>query len=239
MKTCTKCSKRAPLEDFPPLVRSRDGREGACRECKNARHAAWLVANKERRVGHVVRLCLNCKQEFHAPRWQVRGCCTRKCAATYTWKTNRAKEMHGHSLTGGAPSLTYMSWQRMLARCEYTKNPSYHRYGARGITVCERWHSFVNFLADMGERPAGMQLDRIDNDGNYEPGNCRWVSPKENSRHRSSNVMLTFNGVTQCLSAWAEETGVPQWVISTRRLKGWPTERLLTEPVKRYARRQA
>lgn len=83
-------------------------------------------------------------------------------------------EHHGMSST-----RTYRSWQKMLARCRNPNSSAWKDYGGRGIAVCERWHSFTNFLADMGERPEGRSLDRIDVDGNYEPDNCRWATPRE------------------------------------------------------------
>ncbi len=80
---------------------------------------------------------------------------------------------------------TYYVWRSMLQRCNNPKSSFYYRYGGRGIKVCERWSEFENFLADMGEQPMGLTLDRIDNDGNYEPGNCRWITHKENCNNRS------------------------------------------------------
>lgn len=104
----------------------------------------------------------------------------------------------------------YKTWASMKERCAKKTLSSYHRYGGRGIKVCDRWlASYFNFLEDMGTRPEkSFQLDRIDNDGDYEPSNCRWVSPKENARNKHNNLNITYNGKTQCVAAWAEEVGM-------------------------------
>jgi hypothetical protein len=94
---------------------------------------------------------------------------------------------HGHARyrTQGHRTPTYNTWLGMIQRCEYPHHKDYKHYGARGITVCDRWRtSFANFLADMGKKPAGLTLDRIDPDGNYEFGNCRWATPKEQRHNR-------------------------------------------------------
>jgi len=103
----------------------------------------------------------------------------RRCAVT---KSNKRRARHGMY-----KSSTYNIWRSMKGRCKYTYKKSYNRYGGRGISVCNRWLKFDNFLEDMGKRPEGMQLDRVDNDGNYEPGNCRWVTPKVNANNRKTS----------------------------------------------------
>lgn len=90
---------------------------------------------------------------------------------------------HGHALTYSA-SPTYRSWQKMRSRCNNPRNNRWEEYGGRGISVCRRWDVFENFLADMGERPEGTTLDRINVDGDYKPGNCRWATPKEQRENR-------------------------------------------------------
>lgn len=102
-----------------------------------------------------------------------------KCAAN-----QRNKQRAKHNMVN---TTTYNVWRSMTKRCRDPKSNSYNRYGGRGIKVCDRWLIFKNFLEDMGERPVGLQIDRINNNGNYEPGNCRWVTPKENSNNRETS----------------------------------------------------
>lgn len=127
---------------------------------------------------------------------------------------------------------TYKSWDCMWQRCENPKDLSYPRYGARGIRVCERWALFANFVADMGVRPAGMTLDRIDNEKGYEPGNCRWATDSDQSRNRSSTRHVDAFGETKPVVAWAQDERcvVSVYVLTWRLNKGWSVERAVTEP---------
>lgn len=95
-----------------------------------------------------------------------------------------ANQVHGNASRANGPTPTYNSWRGMIERCTNPKQAHYARYGGRGVTVCERWTVFENFLSDMGERPPGLTLDRKNNDGNYEPGNCRWATNQEQRHNR-------------------------------------------------------
>src|SRR6516162_3218907 len=111
-----------------------------------------------------------------------------------------------HGMRG---SKEYSSWKHMKGRCQNQRHRFYQNYGGRGIKVCDRWQKFEAFFADMGFAPTPEhELDRIDNDGYYEPGNVRWATRRENSLNRRSTMWLTFRGKTQCLSDWAAGLGI-------------------------------
>lgn len=133
-----------------------------------------------------------------------------------------------HGMTGTKIRGAYGG---MLYRCYNETSNMYHNYGGRGIEVCDRWlgeGGFTNFMKDMGDPPSNKhQIDRIDNNGKYEPINCRWVTPKENCRNTRRNVYLTFRGKTQCISAWAEELDIHPRKISAGLKKGLSLEEIL------------
>lgn len=122
----------------------------------------------------------------------------------------------------------------MRARCRNSTDHDFANYGGRGILVCARWDNFVNFLADMGLRPAGRSLERKDVNGNYEPDNCRWATQKEQTNNTRRNHRLEFQGVTQNIAQWASAHGWSRSVIDNRLRMGWSLERTLTEPVNWY-----
>jgi hypothetical protein len=122
------------------------------------------------------------------------------------------------------------AWGQMIARCYDPNHEKYHRYGARGIRVCDRWICFRLFLEDMGERPKDKTLNRIDNDGDYRPDNCEWATHKEQAQNRGNNKLLTFEGKTLCLTEWAREIGITREALRNRINKGWSVDDALTTP---------
>ena len=133
---------------------------------------------------------------------------------------------HGQSRArGGLGSPEYRVWAVMLSRCK----PGVRNYGARGIKVCERWKSFENFFIDMGRRPSPRHsIDRIDNDGDYEPDNCRWATKRQQDRNRRTNHLLTLGDETCCLTEWAEIIGITPQALSDRLKSGWSIRQALT-----------
>lgn len=138
---------------------------------------------------------------------------------------------HRHS-TGGSITPEYRCWSGIHARCYNKKTCAYRLYGGRGIKVCERWHSFENFLADMGPRPSiAHSIDRIDPDGDYEPKNCRWATLIEQARNKRTNKIVTFNGESLPISVWAERLGIRTDTLWRRFNSGWPVEKALSQPL--------
>ena len=131
---------------------------------------------------------------------------------------------------GMAGTPVYHAWQQLFQRCENPRDRAYHNYGGRGITVCEEWRDFSRFLADMGMRPAGFQLDREDNDKGYCKENCRWVTAKVNRNNQRNNRRVTYLGRTQTVPQWAEEVGLHCRTLHNRLSRGWTVEQALTEP---------
>lgn len=154
---------------------------------------------------------------------------------TYGYSIEKAfgdpvKAPHGHS----RKDSEYNAWSDMKARCFTETHKSYDRYGGRGITVCERWKdSFPDFLSDMGKRPSpGLSLDRIDNNGNYEPGNCRWASRKEQARNTSKNRVVEYNGREYCMVDLREKLQLPRQTIEDRIDKGMSAQEAIDTPIK-------
>lgn len=125
---------------------------------------------------------------------------------------------------GMSKTRIYSVWNNMLTRCHNILTPNYDNYGGRGIGVCDRWKKFENFYSDMGDIPDGMSLDRIDNNGNYEPSNCKWSTPSEQQRNKSNNHLLTVNGITKTLIEWAIERNLKYTTIIMRLNYGYTEE---------------
>ena len=139
------------------------------------------------------------------------------------------KKRATHAMTN---SSTYSSWKSMKARCLNPTDKDYENYGGRGIRVCDRWlKSFIDFHADMGDRPKGKTIDRINNDGDYEPNNCKWSTPKEQGNNKRKNYYIEYLGQVKTAKQWAKDIGVVDYKTALYRLRsGWGVEASFTTP---------
>lgn len=142
-------------------------------------------------------------------------------------RSNRSSLGHAHNR-----SKVYRSWESMKRRCANPNAHNYEFYGGRGIKVCERWFSFMNFLEDMGEPPGGFTLDRVDAEGDYCPANCKWSSLVEQARNKRSNIFYTCFGETKTVPQWAEDPRckVTKAALYGRVYRGWDFEDSITKP---------
>lgn len=177
----------------------------------------------------------DCGQETIVTGVSLRLGNTRSCGCLQRETAENSRLTHGHS-TGYRVTPTYKCWLAMNDRCRNPNNKGYRNYGGRGIMVCERWKTFENFLADMGERPRrGLSIDRRENNLGYAPDNCEWATRAAQSRNRRSNQFVQFNDLNLCVTDWAKKIGITQKALS-RRLRLWPLERALTDPSARKNR---
>lgn len=139
---------------------------------------------------------------------------------------------HGSHITHGhTHNPLYSCWNGMMQRCYNPRLTGYKDYGGRGITVCERWHDIANFIADMGVRPAGMSIDRIDNSQGYHPSNCRWATPSQQTRNTRQNHLIEVDGKVKCFTDQAHERGVGVMTAHCRIKRGWSTDEAFNTPV--------
>ena len=144
---------------------------------------------------------------------------------------NNKSTSSGNYKDGRTKHSLYGTWTQMINRCENPKSKHYDRYGGRGIKVCEEWHdfwSFVKWSDSIGGRPNGYTIDRIDNDGNYCPENCRWANWETQTSNKSSNRYITYNGKTQTIQQWSIDIGLNEQTLTNRINRGWSIERALT-----------
>lgn len=166
---------------------------------------------------------------------------TQSCGCLHTEKVKQANWVHGQALHGKR-SHVYKLWCNIKARSVTGSAATAHDYLGRGITMYEPWvSSFEMFNAwvndNLGERPEGCSLDRVDNNGNYTPGNLRWATRKEQNNNTRNNRFLVVNGVTLTCTQWAEEVGISTKTLRSRLFRSnWPVEKALTTPVRRCSR---
>lgn len=174
---------------------------------------------------HKNKLRCDCGKEHFATSGHLRDGDVSSCGCVYVESRATCHRTHGESKRGAE----YNVWVGMRDRCANPNDDSFVRYGGRGIRVCERWQTFELFLEDMGPRPSKRHsIERIDNDGHYEPGNCRWATGVEQGRNKRNNVLVTHNGITRTVSEWAEITGIKYGTVWMRIKRGYSPEKALS-----------
>lgn len=136
-----------------------------------------------------------------------------------------------------AGTAIFLIWENMRRRCADPRNKRFSDYGGRGIAVCARWQSFDNFYADMGDRPSGTTLDRKNNDGDYEPGNCRWATVHQQQGNKRTTIYLEYGGRCMGLAAWARTTKIRRATLYARVRRGWPAALALNMPMTPHGKR--
>lgn len=155
---------------------------------------------------------------------------TRSCGCLHIDAASKVARIHGHNRKG-CSTPTYKSWRAIVQRCENPRCKKYPDYGGRGISMCSRWrNSYAFFLEDMGPQPAKHRIERKDNNGNYEPGNCRWATAKEQARNTRATRIVTYDGATCSLPEMCERHSLSYLLVYTRLYRGWTIEEAIETP---------
>jgi hypothetical protein len=203
---------------------------------KQERFGRLVVVEEPRKVNGKLMVLVRCDCGTIVERRKecLKSGFTRSCGCIRAEKT-RERNSSKATIFEGAPVSShplFRAWKTMIARCHNPRNNSFPFYGGRGISVCDRWReSFAAFVEDMGPRPEGFSIERIDNDGGYRPENCRWATPTEQARNTRRNKTLTARGATMTAVEWSKVSGVPRGTINYRRTHGWPDEDAIFAPV--------
>lgn len=189
----------------------------------------FYITGMSTKIPRIKVTCLKCFSPFETTQWRINVGRGKYCSVSCSVKVQST--IHGHT-KNGSTSRTYNTWGNMLRRCHHSGHHKYSKYGQVGIVVCERWHSFQNFLHDMGERPEGKTIDRWPNQfGSYEPGNCRWATPREQSENICTNVKITINGTLfPSISSLSRHTGIKSATLRYRIKCGWPEAAIISKP---------
>lgn len=194
-----------------------------------------ICKDNEKRGKQILWVCkCDCGKVHVTPGSNLRGGHTKSCGCLKN--ENPATVTHGHCI-GGNFSGAYKTWAKMRYRVLDPKCGSYKDYGGKGITIDPAWDSFETFFKDMGPRPPGCSIERIDRDGNYEKSNCKWADKFEQANNKSNNVMVEWEGQLKPLSVWAAIKGIDRSILYQRiHVHGWSISKAMSQPVRRSSR---
>ncbi len=178
-------------------------------------------------------ICLcDCGRKVQIFKSNLRRGTTNSCGCLQKELLAKRCTIHGQA-TRANHTRTYYKWCGMIKRCDNPNNPAWDDYGGRGIRVCERWKSFPNFLADMGEAPRGLTVGRKNNNGDYEPGNCEWQTYVVQNRNKRTNRLVVIGGVIDCVAEFSEIFNInPSTACRRMDRMGWSPEKAFSTPVR-------
>lgn len=190
----------------------------------------WTVVNgseEQSKYGHIKVLCkCVCGVERYVGSSILKNGRSTGCGCSRLARFVTRKTKHGF-----AKHVLYPVWNTMIQRCYNKKQNCYPKYGGRGIKVCERWHVFENWLADMGDRPEGFSIERKNNNGDYCQENCIWADQKTQCNNRTTSHFIEVDGISKTIQQWAEDYMIKPHTIMARIKRGWPIETAISAPL--------